>query len=143
MCGRLLEKKDKLISDVLPWTPSHGQTKVGRPAGNYKYNSSVLIGCSLEDFPGVMDNRDVWWERVKEIHASSTTWWKWKYYNFYKGSTIRHLHIRIKEHLNTRASSFHKHLIKSKNNDNNFSIKIEAIVHYVGNLRIKEAFFNT
>ena len=54
---------------------------------------------------------------------------------FYVGSTIRPLHIRIKEHLNTRASSFHKHLIKCKNNDNNFSIKTE-----VGNLRIKEAF---
>ena len=47
------------------------------------------------------------------------------------------LHIRIKEHLNTHASSFHKHLIKCKNNDN-FSIKLEAIERYVGNLRIKE-----
>ena len=45
----------------------------------------------------------------------------------------------IIEHLNTRASSFHKHLIKCKNNDNYFSIKIKAIVRNVGNLRIKEA----
>ena len=35
----------------------------------------------------------------------------------------------------------HKHIIKSKNNDNNFPIKIEAIVRNVGNLRIKEALF--
>ena len=54
-------------------------------------------------------------------------------------STIRRLHIRIKEHLNTRASSYHKHFIKCKNNDNNFSIKTEAIVSNVGNLIIKEA----
>ena len=40
---------------------------------------------------------------------------------------------------NTCASSFHKHLIKGKNNDNNFSIKTEAIVRNVVNLRIKEA----
>ena len=56
----------------------------------------------------------------------------------YIGSTIRPLHIRIKEHLTTRASSFHKHLIKCKNN-NDFSIRIEAIIRNVGNLRIKEA----
>ena len=55
------------------------------------------------------------------------------------GSTIRPLHVRIKEHLQTRASSFHKQLIKGKNNDDNFSIKIEAVVRNVGNLRIKEA----
>ena len=59
-----------------------------------------------------------------------------KCHNFYIGSTIRQLHIRIKEHLNTRASSFHKNLIKCKNTDNNFPIKIEAIVQNIGNLRI-------
>ena len=58
--------------------------------------------------------------------------------NFYIGSKIRSLHIRIKEHLNTRTSSFDKHLIKCENNDNIFSIKIEVIVRNVGNLRIKE-----
>ena len=46
-----------------------------------------------------------------------------KCHNFYLGSTIRSLHVRIKEHFNTRASSFQKYLIKYKNNDNNFSIK--------------------
>ena len=55
------------------------------------------------------------------------------------GSAIRRDHIRNKEHLNRRISSFHKYLLKCQNNDNNFSIKIEAIVRYVGNLRIKEA----
>ena len=63
-----------------------------------------------------------------------------KCHNFYIGSTIKPLHIRIKEHLNTRASSFYKNLIKCKNNDN-FSIRIEAMIRNVGNLRIKEAFF--
>ena len=48
-------------------------------------------------------------------------------------------HMRIKEHLKTRASSSHKHLIKCINNDNNFFIKIEVIVRDVGSLGIKEA----
>ena len=55
------------------------------------------------------------------------------------GSTIRPLHIRSKEHLNTRASTSHKHLIKCKNNDYNFSIKIEVILRNVRDRRIKEA----
>ena len=62
-----------------------------------------------------------------------------KCHNFYIGSTITLLHIRIEEHLNTRKCSFNTHLIKCKNNDNNFSIQIEAIVRYAGNIRIKEA----
>ena len=62
-----------------------------------------------------------------------------KCHDFNIGSTITSLHIRMKEHLNTCASSFHKHLIKCKNKDNNFSIKIEAIAGNVGNIRIKEA----
>ena len=62
-----------------------------------------------------------------------------KCHNFYIGCTIRPLNIRIKEHLDIPASSFHKHLVKCKNNYNNFSIEIEAIVLNVANLRIKEA----
>ena len=27
--------RNKLISDILPWTPSHGQAKAGQPAWNY------------------------------------------------------------------------------------------------------------
>ena len=48
--------------------------------------------------------------------------------SFFIGSTIRPLHIRIKEYLNTCASSSHKLFIKCKNDDDNFSIKIEAMV---------------
>ena len=59
-----------------------------------------------------------------------------KDHNFYIGSTIKPENI-IKEQLNIRASSFQKHFIKCKNNDTDFSIKIEAIVRNVGNLRIK------
>ena len=48
-----------------------------------------------------------------------------KCHNIHIGSTIRPLHISVKEHFKTRESSFHKHLIKCKKNDNDFFIKIE------------------
>ena len=67
--------KDKLISDVLQWTPSYGWAKVGRPARTYLQYLCANTGCSLEDLPGANDNRDEWWERVREISASNTTWW--------------------------------------------------------------------
>ena len=59
--------------------------------------------------------------------------------DFYIGSSIRPLHIRIKEHLNARASSFYKHLEKCKNANNKFYVKIEETVRNIGNLRIKES----
>ena len=35
-------------------------------------------GCSLENVPGVMDERDGWRERVLELYAVWMTWW-WGY----------------------------------------------------------------
>ena len=39
--GHYWRSKDKLISDVIQWTPSHGQAKIGWPARTY--NSSVPL----------------------------------------------------------------------------------------------------
>ena len=69
--GHCWRRKDELMSEVLLWTPSsHGRAKVGRPV-------CANTGCSLEDLPGVMNDRDGWRERVKEIRTSSATWWWW------------------------------------------------------------------
>ena len=67
--------KDELISDVFRWTPTHGHNNVGQPAKTYLHQLCADTGCSLEDLPGAMDDRDGWWEIVWEIHAVSTTWW--------------------------------------------------------------------
>ena len=48
--------KEKLISDVLLWTPTYGRAKAGRP---------------------VMNDREKWRERVRDISASCMTWWWW------------------------------------------------------------------
>ena len=73
--GHCWRSKDELISDVLLWTPSYGRTKVGRPARTYIQQLCDNARCSLEDLPGAMDDREGWWERVREIRASSATWW--------------------------------------------------------------------
>ena len=72
--GHCWKSKSKPISDILLWTSLHGWAKVGWPTRTYIQQLCADIGCSLEDLPGVIDNRDGWRERVKEIHASSTTW---------------------------------------------------------------------
>ena len=73
--GHSWRSKDELISNILLWTPSHEQVKAGQPARNYIQQLCADTGYNLEDLPGVMNNRDGWWEKVRKIHAGSTTWW--------------------------------------------------------------------
>ena len=69
--------RDKLISDVLLWTPTYGRTKAGRPAWTYTQQLCEYTGCSPEDLPEVMNDREKWRERVRDIRAGGTTWWWW------------------------------------------------------------------
>ena len=69
--GHYWRRKDELISDVLQWTSSHGRVNIGRPTRTYQQQLCVDIGCSLEDLPGAMDDRDEWRERVREIRTKS------------------------------------------------------------------------
>ena len=49
--GHCWRSRDKLISDVLLWTPSYGWTKAGRPARTYIQQLCGDTGCSPEDLP--------------------------------------------------------------------------------------------
>ena len=69
--------KDELISDVLLWTPTYGRAKSGRPARTYMQQLCEDTGCSPEDLPEVMNDREKWRERVRDIRAGGTTWWWW------------------------------------------------------------------
>ena len=71
--GHCWRSKDKLISDILLWIPSHGQAKAGRSARSYIQQLCADTGYSLEELPRAMDDRDRWQERVREIHACSVT----------------------------------------------------------------------
>ena len=73
--GHCRRNKDELISDVLLWTPAYGRAKVGRPARTYIQQLCADTGYSLEDFLGAMDDREGLRARVREICASSATWW--------------------------------------------------------------------
>ena len=74
--GHCWRNRDELISDVLLWTPSHGQAKAGQLAQTYIQQLSEDMGCSPEDLPEAMNNREEWWERVRDICAGGTTrWW--------------------------------------------------------------------
>ena len=68
---------DELISDVLRWTPTYGRVKAGRPARTYIQQLYEDTWCSPEDLPEEMNDREMWRERVRDIHASGTTWWWW------------------------------------------------------------------
>ena len=75
--GHWWRSRDELISDVLLWTPSHGRAKAGWPARTYIQHLCVDTGCSLEDLPAAMDNREGWRERIRDIRAGGVTWWWW------------------------------------------------------------------
>ena len=67
--------RDELISDVLLWTPTYNWAKAGQPARTYIQQLCEDTGCSPEDLPEVMNDREKWQERVWDIRASGTTWW--------------------------------------------------------------------
>ena len=85
MLGNAGKVRDKVINKIFMWTPTYGNTSVGRPAKTYILQLCGDTGYSLEDLPREMTNRD-WWrererererERVKGIHAIHMTWWWW------------------------------------------------------------------
>ena len=58
-------------------SPAYGQAKVGRPARTYIQQLCEDTGCSPKDLPKAMNDWEKWRERVRDIHASGTTWWWW------------------------------------------------------------------
>ena len=71
--GHRQRSRNELISDVLLWTPSYGRAKAGRPARTYIQQLCEDTGCSPEDLPEAMNDREEWRERVRDIRASGTT----------------------------------------------------------------------
>ena len=71
--GHCWRSKDELIRDVLLWTPAYGQAKAGRPARTYIQQLCDDTGCSPEDLPEAMNDREKWRARVRDIRASGTT----------------------------------------------------------------------
>ena len=81
--GHCWRSRDELISDVLLWTPTYGRTKAGRRARTYIQQLCEDTGCSPEDLPEAMNDREKWRKRVRDIRAGGTTWWWWCKSAFY------------------------------------------------------------
>ena len=75
--GHCWRSRDELISDVLLWTPTYGREKAGRPARTYIHTyihqQCEDTGCSPEDLPEAINNREKWRERIRDIRDSGTT----------------------------------------------------------------------
>ena len=71
------EAGTSFISDVFLWTPAHGRAKAGRPARTYIQQLCKDTGYSPEDPPEAMNDREEWWERIRDIRAGGMTrrWW--------------------------------------------------------------------
>ena len=65
--GHCWRSKDKLISDVLQWTPSQRHASVGRSTRTYLQQLDIDTGCSLEDLPEAMDD----WNEGQEKSGKS------------------------------------------------------------------------
>ena len=70
--GHHWRSRDELISDVLLWTPSHGQAKSGRPARTYIQQLCEDTECNPSDLREAMNDREGWWERVKIMMRQCT-----------------------------------------------------------------------
>ena len=82
--GHCWRSKDELISDVLLWTPTYGRAKAGRPARTYIQQLCEDTGCSPEDLPEAMKDRERCRERVRYIRACGISrWWWWWWYSIY------------------------------------------------------------
>ena len=62
--GHCWWSKNKSISKILLWTPTHGHTNIGWPTKTLIYGFCVDTGFRLEDLQKAMTNRVWWQERV-------------------------------------------------------------------------------
>ena len=94
--GPCWRSRDELISDVLQYG-SYGRAKPGRPTRTYIQQLCEDTGCSPEDLPEAMNDREKWQERVRDIRACGMTWWWWYIYMYiylyYRKFTFK-THIR-------------------------------------------------
>ena len=71
--GHCWRSRDEHIGDIHLWTPSHGRAKAGRQDRTYIQHLCADTGCSLEDLPGAMDDKDEWRVRVMDIRTGCVT----------------------------------------------------------------------
>ena len=71
--GHCWRSRYEIISDLLQWTPTYGRAKAGQPAGTYIQQLCEDTGCSPQDLPEAINDREKRRERFRDIHAGGTT----------------------------------------------------------------------
>ena len=86
--GHCWRNRDELISEVLLWTPSYGWAKAGKPAWTNIQQHCAETGCSPEDLPEAMDDREGWLiaqhyddDDVQKTLIGTTPLWVNKHWN--------------------------------------------------------------
>lgn len=72
--GHCWRNKEELASDLLLWQPKHGKYGVGRRCRTYIDQLADDTGCTLDDLPTLMSDRDVWRDKVKRVRDNNSTW---------------------------------------------------------------------
>ena len=73
--GHCWRRRDELISDIHLCTPTYGRAKAGRPARTYMQQLCEDSGCSPEDLPEAMNDREKWRERDIRTYGTTGSWW--------------------------------------------------------------------
>ena len=81
--GHCWISRDELISDVLQWTTAHACARAGWLARTYIQQLCEDTGCSSEDLPEAINDREEWRERVRDIHAGGRIRWWWWYMSIF------------------------------------------------------------
>ena len=90
-------------------------SKAGRPAWTYIQQLCDDTGCNHEDLPEAMNDREMWRERVRDIHASRTTWWWWYIYIYIyiywwiSGSVCIYISIYMSDKCIKHETQSHRH----------------------------------
>ena len=69
----LLKINETSIPTYIYIYPTYGRAKAGQPARTYIQQLCEDTGCSPEDLPEAMNDREKVRERVRDIRATSTT----------------------------------------------------------------------
>ena len=72
--GHSWRSRDELISDILLWNPSNGRARAGGPARTYIQQLCVDTGCSPQDLPEAIDDREEWRDRVRDKRTDGVTY---------------------------------------------------------------------
>ena len=72
-CGHCYRSQNELISNVLLWQPRHGSNPIGRPRKTFISQLVDDTGCTIDELPTAMNDRDEWRKRIKRIREISST----------------------------------------------------------------------